>query len=91
MRIAVTINAGSINEDFELPADIPIEKLLILLLHGLKNLSSSEFQNVSQIFLAHNGQGLFNTTKSLSDYSIMDGDFLDVVFVEAYNGNNRLL
>lgn len=83
--VVVTLNAGSISEDFQLPSDLPIRDLSGILMNGLKNISPAEFKDKKYLLLLHNRQGLVNFSNTISDYGIRDGDILDVIFAEADN------
>lgn len=83
--VVVTLNAGSISEDFQLPSDLPLKDLSEILMNGLKNMSPAEFKDKRYLLLTHNRQGLMNFSKTLSAYGICDGDILDVIFAEANN------
>ena len=84
MSIIVTLNAGSISDDFQLPADMPLKELSSLLMNGLKSMSPAEFKDKKHLLLVYKQQGLLNMSKTLSEYGVYDGAILDVVFVEEY-------
>lgn len=85
MSIIVTLNAGSISDDFQLPADMPLKELSSLLMNGLKSMSPAEFKDKKHLLLLYERQALMNMSKTLSEYGICDGAILDVVFAEEYH------
>ena len=75
--VIVTIRAGGMEQDVELPCQIPLFEVEAKLINGLKESGEKAFRTVSQIRLAK-GKVLLQREMSLADLNIWDGSILTV-------------
>lgn len=76
--IIVTVKTNRDTVDMELPCLLPIKELSKLLLNAMQTLEPTQFGRMNGIWIIHNGKYLLDETASLSDYGIVDGDYISI-------------